>query len=109
MNRVCACDPYMNLKWGCLLTPRNFEEESATISLVSSNKIKPKCPDDIASQTRKTRNPFKEFPEGLPIGDNVILRIHPEERDGNLNYVYFVVQVMERTQKLCTSGRYRST
>ena len=57
-KRVLACDPFMKLKWGCLLTPRNFEREAATTPLGSSNKIKPKWLDVVAAKTRQTRKPF---------------------------------------------------
>ena len=40
---ACACDPYMKLKWGCLLTPRKFEREAATTPLGSSKKSIRNC------------------------------------------------------------------
>ena len=94
----------MKLKWGCLLTPRTFERETATTPLGSSNKTKPKRPDAVAAQTRLTSKPFNEFAAGLTIGEDAILRIHQEERDDDPNDVYFVGQVVERAQKLCAPG-----
>ena len=99
----------MKLKWGCLSTPRNFERKEATTPLGSSKKIKPKRLDTVVAQTRRTRKAFNDFAEGITIGENFTFIIYPEERDGNLNYVYFVGQVVERAQKWCATGRYRST
>ena len=61
------------------------------------------------AQTHRTRNPFNEFSEGITIGNNIIFRIHLEERDRNPNGVYFLGQVVEISQKLCAPGSYSST
>ena len=43
-KRVCACDTFMNLKWVCLLMPRNVEREASTTPLLDlglANRVAP--------------------------------------------------------------------
>ena len=82
----CGCAPCMKLFPGSSLTLANSARAAGTSPKGTFVLIKPKRPDAEFAKNRRIGKPIKEVSDGLLVGRNVTIRIHPSERRDNPSY-----------------------
>jgi len=109
-RRPCACDHCLqpDLQGQCLLTPSNVDREAALTATGTSHKIGAAPPPAQSADTRGTsrRRNAAGIAEGIVVGSDVVLRMHPDERRLNPEDEYFVGSVVEPAMKLDAPACY---
>ena len=106
-QRPCACDSCLRLKPNeCLLTRSNADREASLTASGTVIRIGEAAPRAEPAGTRGRAKTLAEHSRGLAVGDNVIARIHPDERLINPDEEYFVARVVGEAIKLDAPGFY---
>ena len=82
----------------CLLTPSSSKHSAGLTHPPTTVKIPSFVPIEKAV-TRRKRTPLGEFAQSLKKRQNVIVRIHQEERRHNQDEFYFVAQIKQKAVK----------
>ena len=87
-------------------TPNNTALKAGTTPRGIYVKLYSARPTPEARHTRNFRNPLPEFCNSLKVRDNIIVRVHDNERARNWNEDYFVANIEKGARKLDEGGVY---
>jgi len=105
-QRACVCQPCLRLVEGCTLTPNNADLKAGTTPRTTHVKEYSARATPAACHTRNARNPLPEFCNGLSVRDNIIVRVHNDERANNPDEEHFVAKIEKKARKLDEGGVY---